>query len=698
MKWKVLSIVVAFVASANAVTFAKASPPLLEPLPHQIQTAQLAAGILKQFPYRAISFDATSSERIFEHYLKALDPEKIIFVQADIDAFGDARRALGAETEQGDLRHPFSIFRIYASRAAERMAYARELLKEDFDFTTSERFPVNRDKAPFAASDDEVRDLWRKRVKNDWLQLELAGKDAPAIRAELDKRYAKLAHRIANTKSNDVFKVYMDAVATAVDPHTDYFAPAEAANFEISMKLSLFGIGAVLHDKDEYVTIREIMPGGPAALSALKTGDRIVAVGQGTDGSMIDVVGMRLEEVVDLIRGPENTTVRLDVLPADAGPDGKRELVTLVRNKISVEQQAAKKSVITTGQGDNARRVGIISLPAFYQDFDARRKGDKDFRSATRDVLRLLMELKSENVDGVLIDLRNNGGGSLEEAVALTGLFIGTGPVVQERNAQGQVRVDSSTRPLPLWEGPMGILINRGSASASEIFAAAIQDHGRGAIIGESSYGKGTVQTIIDLDRIAQNDKPQLGELKMTIAQFFRVNGGTTQLRGVVPDIGFPPISDMERIGESSFDNALPWAKVKPAGYARAGGLGEVLPVLKQRHASRVAQDKDFQYLVEDIAELKAQRKAADITLNEAERMKERSMREARIKSRDATDSTSGVATKPAKDSKDAEPSKDPKDVWLIEAARIVADEAELLGPASKYAAGMRSGTGENVE
>lgn len=712
MRFKLLSIVLAFVTATNAAALQPAALPQLTPSQQHVQTVQLAAGILKRFPYRAISLDAATSERIFERYLKALDPEKLIFIQSDIDQFANVRHKLAEEIERGGLQIPFDVFHVYERRVTERLSYARELLKENFDFTRDESFQFNRDKAPYPKTDEEMCDLWRKRIKNDWLQLKLAGKKDSAIREMVDKRYGNLLTRVYKYKSNDVFQVFMDAFAASVDPHTDYLGAAESANFDIAMRLSLFGIGAVLHEKDEYTTIRELVPGGPAALSAkLNVGDRIVGVGQGDNGAIVDVVGMRLDEVVDLIRGAKGSSMRLDVLPADAGLDGKHKLITLVRDKISLEQQAAKKSIFPVKQGNITRQVGVITLPAFYQDFDARRKGDNDFRSATRDVIRLLEELKKDKVDAVLIDLRNNGGGSLEEAVALTGLFTGAGPVVQERNSQGQVRVDSSTLKKRLWDGPLGVLVNRGSASASEIFAAAIQDYGRGVIIGEPSFGKGTVQTIINLDQIAKNEKPKFGELKMTVAQFFRINGGTTQLRGVIPDISFPSISDLDRFGESSYDNALPWRQIKTASYTPSNDVAGILPILKNRHTARIAQDKDFQYLVEDIAELGAQRKAARITLNEAERVKERKLREARLKLREPADaaesSDAKKASKPdigaakkrnqpdagsseAKDNPidpDAEtPPKDAKDVWLTEAVHIVADKAELLRNKTKLA------------
>jgi len=412
--------------------------------------------------------------------------------------------------------------------------------------------------------------------------------------------------------------------------------PRAAEEFDISMRLSLVGIGAVLADLDEYTTIRELIPGGPAILSGqLKVGDRIVGVAQGETGAMTDVMGWRMDDTVALIRGTPDSVVVLDVLPADAGPDGIHRRVTLTRKPISLKEQAAKSSVHAVVDGKVTRRVGVISLPSFYEDFAGRQKGVQEYKSATRDVTRLLDELKKEMVDSILIDLRNNGGGSLTQAVELTGLFVDKGPVVQQRNARGKITVERDTRAGVAWDGPLGVLINRASASASEIFAAAIQDYGRGLIIGEPSFGKGTVQTLINLDQFAKVAKPQFGELKMTVAQFFRINGGTTQLRGVKPDILFPAASDAENYGESRFDNALPWTQITPTEYAPAGDVQELLPVLLALHEARVKKDKEFQYLQEDIAELRLQRKRNMVSLNEAVRRKERDIQEARLASRE---------------------------------------------------------------
>ncbi|HYD79427.1 MAG TPA: carboxy terminal-processing peptidase [Paucimonas sp.] len=718
MKKRLLALLLAYAAATQAATLAPAAPPMLSPQQAQAQAANLTAQILTRYHYKATPLDDALSEKIFERYLKSLDPEKMFFLQSDVDQFAHLRTKLDDAIFREDLRIPFDIFNLYEQRVVERLAHARELLKQGFDFSQNESYQYEREKAAWPKSDEEVKDLWRKRVKNDWLRLKLAGKDEKFIRETLDKRYNTSLSRAYKYKSEDVFQVFMNAYTNAIEPHTDYFTPKSTEDFDIAMKLSLVGIGAVLQERDEYTTIRELVPGGPAAASGkLAVGDRIVAVGQGKDAAMTDVVGWRIDDVVKLIRGNKGTVVRLDILPAEAGPDAKHKIIELVRDKISLEKQAAKKSVIQLKDKEGgARKVGVITLPSFYQDFDGRRKGEKDFRSASRDVARLLDELKKEKVDSVLIDLRNNGGGALDEAIELTSLFIGKGPVVMERTSQGNIKVENVGAGKRAWEGPLGVLINRGSASASEIFAAAVQDYGRGIVIGEPSFGKGTVQTLVNLDRMVHNDKPKFGELKMTIAQFFRVNGGTTQLRGVTPDIGFPNMSDLDAFGEASYDNALPWAQIKAADYAPIGETASLMSQLKERHAARVAKDKDFQYLLEDIAEFNALRKKQSISLNEAERRKERDRQEARLKLRtEGKQLADGKGKKPAKGeagkktaARDGDTSsvddflddlhagdesvagktkKEPKDVWLSEAAHILGDQLELLKANTKLAA-----------
>jgi carboxyl-terminal processing protease len=609
----------------------------LKPAPAQAQAALWASRVMARYHYKALPLDDVMSEKIFDNYLKWLDSEKLYFTQADLDQLAPMRTKLDDAINNENLTLPFQIYNQYQQRFTERMVYARDLLKGKFDFTVDETLQLDREKAPWPKNEDEARDLWRKRVKNDWLRLKLAGKEDKAIRDTLDKRYENYQNRIKKLNNEDVFQMFMNAYATAIEPHTNYLGPRSAENFDIAMRLSLEGIGAVLQSRDDYTLIREIVPGGPAAMSGkLKVGDRIVGVAQGDKNTFTDVLGWRIDDVVQLVRGEKDSTVRLDVIPADAGLDGKHVSVSLVRKKINMEEQSAKKSIIEVKEGGVKRRVGVISLPTFYLDFEARRRGDKEFKSATRDVARILGELKKDKVDNVLIDLRNNGGGSLIEAVELTGLFIDKGPVVQQRGAEGRVDVEADTNSGLAWDGPMGVLINRGSASASEIFAAAIQDYGRGLVIGEPSFGKGTVQTLINLDRFAPNDKTHYGELKMTIAQFFRINGGTTQLRGVTPDIKLPVMADVDNFGESSYDNALPWVQIKPASYAPAGELKDLVGPLQKRHETRVGKDKDFQFLQEDISEALKLRKENSISLNEAVRRKERDSQETRARLREA--------------------------------------------------------------
>ncbi len=620
-----------------AVPEKAAADTVIKPQQGQAQAALWASRVLGKLHYKPTPLDDAMSEKIFDRYFKSLDSEKLFFSQADIDQYTIVRTRLDDAIMGENLSVPFAIYNLYQQRFVERIGYARELLKTKFDFSSDESYQYDREKADWVKSEAELKDLWRKRVKNDWLRLKLAGKEDKSIRETLDKRYENYITRSRKLTNEDVFQIFMNAYAVSIEPHTNYLGPRASENFDIAMRLSLEGIGCVLQTRDEYTVVREVVPGSPAGLSGkIKVGDKIVGVAKDDNAPMTEVLGWRIDDVVALIRGPKDSTVRLDILPADGGVDGKHSIVTLVRKKISMEEQSAKKAIYEVKDGAVKRRVGVISLPTFYQDFEARRKNERDYKSATRDVARLLNELKKEKVDNVLIDLRNNGGGSLSEAVELTGLFIDKGPVVQQRTADNKVEIESDTNPGMAWDGPMGVLINRGSASASEIFAAAIQDYGRGVIIGEPSFGKGTVQTIFPLDRFAPNDKVHYGELKLTVAQFFRINGGTTQLRGVTPDIKLPTMGDSETFGESSYDNALPWVAIKPAVYIPVGELKELLPLLDKKHEARVAKDKDFQYLAEDIALVKKQRKDNLISLNETLRRKERETQDARAKLREA--------------------------------------------------------------
>lgn len=690
----------AYLLLAAATPVATAAQLAAEP--YQGKAAHLFAEMLARFHYKKTPLNDETSGRIFERYINALDGEKIYFTRSDINQFRAARTLMDDAILGEDLGVPFRIFNRYQERVSERIDYARTLLVRGFEFDSAEHYQYVRKNAPWVKSSGELNALWRKRVKNDWLRLRLAGKDDKSIAATLDKRYSNILKRVHKIHSGDAFQIFMDAYAAVLDPHTSYFGVRAADDFDMSMRLSLVGIGAVLQERDEFTAIRELLAGGPAALSGkLKVGDRIVGVGQGENDVPTDVTGWRIDDTVALIRGAEDSVVLLDVLPAGTGPDGEHKLVTLVRKKVSLDKQAAKKSVIEVRGGNEAKRIGVITLPGFYLDFAARQKGDKDYRSATRDVARLLDELKAAQVDAVLIDLRNNGGGSLDEAIALTGLFIDQGPVLQQRDSSGAIAVQGDTHPGQAWEGPLGVLINRASASASEIFAAAIQDYGRGIVIGEKSFGKGTVQTVVNLDEVVNNEKPEFGEIKMTVAQFFRINGGTTQLRGVIPDIRFPATAESEDFGEASYDNALPWMQINGTHYRRVGDISGILPLLKEKHEARVAQDKEFQYLREDIAEFNRQREQTRISLNQAERRKEREVQAARIKAR-ALERNDNVQTgEGGADAADRSPVQDDgllfnereladdlaqehrrgnaRDILLHEAVHILGDEVELL-------------------
>lgn len=624
-------------ALAAAMPLARADtepnyPPLLKPAAQEGKAARLAADVLSRYHYKALPLDDALSSKVFDQYLKALDPEKLYFLQSDIDSLSVDRHRLDDAILTQDLSTPFAIFHLYQRRAVDRLAFARSLLPKGFDFERDETLMIDRKDQPWPASEAESLDLWRKRVKNDWLRLKLAGQGDAAIRRVLDKRYDSTAKRLGKINSADTFQAFMNAYTTAIEPHTNYLGPRAAENFDIAMRLSLVGIGAVLTDNDGHVTIRELVAGGPAMVSGrLQAGDRIVGVAQGPSGPMEDVVGWRLDDVVALIRGTVGSTVRLDILPADGGPDASPKTIALVRDTIKMQDSAAKAKVYSVTTGEGTRRVGVITLPSFYEDVAALQKGDKDYRSAARDVARLLQDLKAQNIEGVLLDLRNNGGGSLREAVELTGLFLGKVPVVQTRNAKGDISVATSNDARVVWSGPLGVLINRASASASEIFAAAVQDYGRGLVIGEPSFGKGTVQTVARLDQIARNTAPVLGDLKLTIAQFFRVNGATTQLHGVTPDIRVPAMGDDAPFGESSFGNALPWTRIQPVDFQAVADIKPQLPRLLAWHESRVQHDRDYQDLVQDLAKAGERRKSNVISLNEAVRRKERAAQEKRV-------------------------------------------------------------------
>jgi carboxyl-terminal processing protease len=666
----------ALVLSAPLALLARAEGDAIPtgPSADQATTAKLVYGLLSdsRYAYRPRALDDALSQDIFKRYLEALDPSKLFFTAQDIAKFGAYRTTLDDAIKGAKLEAPYTMFTVYKQRVNERVVAARALLKQDkFDFSTTDRYEYDREDAQWAADGAALDALWKQSVKNDWLRLKLAGKQPEEIRKTLDKRYANLAKGIDDLNGEDVFQTFLNAYAGAIDPHTDYFTPRTAENFNLQMSLSLEGIGAVLQKQDEVVVIREVIPGGPVDLGKkLNPGDRIVAVGQGGSGEMKDVVGWRIDDVVDLIRGPKNSQVRLDVVPAEAPLDSKPVRVVITRQKIRLEEQAAKADTITVpASGDvPAKRIGVIKLPAFYQDFEGRRRNAADYASATRDVAKLLAQFRTQKVDGVVLDLRNNGGGSLTEAVELTGLFIDQGPVVQVRESGGRVSVEDDTQSGVAWDGPLAVLINRGSASASEIFAGAIQDYGRGLVIGETTFGKGTVQNLIDLDRWPANEQARFGQVKLTIAQFFRVSGGSTQHKGVVPDIAFPVSVDATEFGESTYDNALPWTRIAAVPHTQYGNFAPLLPRLNALHATRVARNKEFQWWSEDVAQFREEQAKKFVSLNEAERRAERDEFDVKRKARQAERKALGLDLDPLAD--------DNNDDGLQANERNIADDA----------------------
>ncbi len=603
----------------------------LQPTRSQRQSTLIMLKVINEYHYKKHLLDDEMSRSILRRYLEVLDPNKSFFTQDDIDRFNVVSDRLDDDLKDARLDSAFNIFRVYRQRVDERIDHALKLLDRDYDFTINESYRFNRQKSPWAADQTEINELWRKKVKSDILNLKLKDKPMDEIRSTLEKRYAGIQRRTRQMDSDDVFQVFINSYTLSLEPHTSYMSPRVSENFDISMRLSLEGIGAVLKNENEYTVVQRTVAGGPAALSGqINPGDRIVGVGQDLQGEMEDVIGWRLQDVVDLIRGAKGTTVRLQLLPEDEGSAGRTKLVTLVRNEIKLEDQAARKFVIKDLGGMGNMRIGVIDIPAFYRDFQGYSKGDKDFTSTTRDVRRLIQELEQEGVDGIVIDLRENGGGSLVEATELTGLFIPSGPVVQVKNASGDLDIERDPDPDEVYTGPLAVLVDRHSASASEIFAGAIQDYRRGIIIGEPTFGKGTVQTLVDLGRFVRYGEKNLGRLRLTMAQFFRVNGGSTQFKGVVPDIVYPSAVQSDDQGERSLENSLPWAKIDAVDY-QAQGLGLLEPY-RQMHQLRIKDDPGFIYLSQVEAMLKEVKAQDTVSLLEKDRGIEWDQREKRRK------------------------------------------------------------------
>ncbi|MFB0988662.1 MAG: carboxy terminal-processing peptidase, partial [Gammaproteobacteria bacterium] len=593
----------------------------LESKPIHGDTAVKLLNELETKHYSSIDIDDNFSSIVFDSYIDALDGSKLYFLKEDINALSAYRYTLDNSLEDGSVEPGFEIYNVYYRRTLERMIYAIDRVENhvsEMDFTIDETIEIDREDAPYAASPAELDELWRLRIKNSVLSLRLTGDEEEEIIDKLSKRYRNQLSQISKTNDRDVFQTYMSTVATAVDPHTSYFSPRDSENFNMGLSLSLQGIGAQLTTEEEYTKVAELIKGGPAERgNELKAGDRIVSIGQGVDGELQDVVGMRLDDVVAQIRGEKGTVVRLNVIPVDAAGESSATVVSITRDTVKLEDQSAKKEVIELSYNGEMYKIGIIDLPTFYFDFEAASRGDDDYKSSTRDVHALLDELKEEDVDAVVVDLRNNGGGSLSEANQLVGLFIETGATVQIRYSglrNGFTRSFGDNDPQVAYMGPLAVLVNRTSASASEIFAGAIQDYQRGIVLGGQTFGKGTVQEIIPMD---------YGQVKLTRSKFYRISGESTQHRGVIPDISFPDFYDAyEDIGESSLDGALPWDTVRAVEYTPYHAIQALVPELQQRYDERAEASPDFIYLREQIERSRVMRQREQLSLNE-EKVKE---------------------------------------------------------------------------
>jgi len=584
----------------------------------QSETIRDILAKLQSRHYRDLRIDDELSRRYLENYLDSLDPSRMFFYSTDISSFKVHKNKFDDYFKTGNLSSAYDIYGVYQQRVKSRLTSVLELLSDTtikFDFTDNDEVLLERDEEPWPSTLADADRLWFKRVKLSLLNLKMAGKTLEEAKDTVSKRYKRQLKRIEQEDTNDIFETIANALTLLYDPHTNYWSPRTSENFNINMRLSLEGIGAVLQSDEEYTKVVRLVAGGPADKQGqLKPSDRITGVAQGDDGEVVDVVGWRLEEVVDLIRGPKNTIVKLEVTRADFKQD-ESNLIRINRGRVKLEDQAAQKEILELSDGDELYKLGVIYLPTFYVDFDAQRQRKMDYKSSSNDVARLVRELEKDDVDGIILDLRNNGGGSLQEAVNLTDLFIDQGPVVQIRSPDDRINRHNRSRFKALYDGPLVVLVNRLSASASEIFAGAIQDYSRGIIIGSQTFGKGTVQSVNPLVE---------GGLKITESKFYRVSGDSTQHRGVIPDIEMPLLIDPEEVGESAYDNALPWDKIHAVPHSEYFNFSSILPVIKNLHQKRTHDDPDFKYLIDQIRIMERNKEKKTISLNESVRVKEK--------------------------------------------------------------------------
>jgi carboxyl-terminal processing protease len=674
----ILAILLATTGWANSPSPIGDDP--LAPEPRHENIGQLVTQFIQKSHYLRIAVDDELSSKVMDRYIEALDRNRMYLLQGDIEFFERYRFELDDIVRNEPLDPVFDMFSIYRTRLRERFEYALTLLDEEPDLTIDEDYQFDRTDEPWAASRAELDELWRQRVKNDIVNLALTDKPWEDTRDVLEKRYTRFLKRMDQVKNDDVFETFMNAFAHTLDPHSSYLSPRNSEEYRIAMSLSYFGIGASLQTEDDYVQIINIIPGGPAAIDgSLKPNDKIIGVAQGADGEMVDVIGWRLDDVVDLIRGPADTVVRLNVIPAGAMPGASNKELSLTRGQVRLEEQAAKSEVIKVPRDGREWSIGVIEVPSFYRDYRALSSGDKDYTSTTKDVKRLIGELEKEGIDGLIIDLRDNGGGHLTEATALSGLFIDNGPVVQLRNASRRVSRLDDPDPVPrvAYNGPLAVLVNRFSASASEIFAAAIQDYERGVIIGQNTFGKGTVQNLYSLDQYLRPEGDKgYGQLTLTIGKYYRVTGESTQHRGVIPDIDLPSPIDASEIGESVRDSALPWDTIPTTRFRAGDPLDTTIASLTSLHSQRAKDDPNFRYLMQYIEDGHEARSRKSISLNIDARRAEREADMARALDLE-NQRRLALSLEPLDSLEDADDEERP-DVHLDQAAGIVTDLALL--------------------
>ena len=629
--------------------------PNIKPDEQQSLVCKEIVALIENYNYKKLAVNDSISSLVLDKYIKALDPYRSYFLASDIKDFEQFRTTLDDAFRIGDLSAPFYIFNVYSKRYNETLDYAMAHIKDKYDFNQNDTYVFDREKMPWVTSTTALNDIWKKRVKYELINLNIAG-STPAKNTEtLTKRYQNLKTQSAKLNNQDVFQTIMDAFTETIDPHTNYFNPVNAEKFNEDMARSFFGIGATLRMENDILKIESIVAGGPAFKSKLvNAGDRIIGIAQGS-GDFEDITGWRIDNAVAKIKGAKGTKVRLKIIPVGKDMSSKPVIIELIRDKVVMEESSAKKEVKTIQSNGKPFKIGIITVPGFYADFKAARAGDPNYKSTTRDVKLLIDTLKNtDKVDAIVMDLRSNGGGSLVEAINLTGLFIDKGPVVQVKDLKGDIDVQEDENAGAAWTGPFGVMVDRLSASASEIFAGAIQDYGRGIIIGTQTYGKGTVQSSLDLSSLVnpsilqrlaslvQNGKvntltvkgkenlPQLGQINLTMAKFYRVNGSSTQHKGVMPDIMLPSFYPMDKIGEDTEASALPWDELQKSNFVPVADLSAVRPELVKLHDARMAKSEDYKGLIEDIADMQKREKETSVTLNQDKLKAERDSLEAK--------------------------------------------------------------------